>query len=287
MSHLDSGGKDAVKNTKRIHKVIIKRMIDESPDTSWLGEYSNRAESEFSIDRKHSLECPVNAGKEQPAEWTAGSGRVELTMTFDQAESISHSGDCDNDVRELAKLPAIATQLSAIDPAILAAELKEYGAWDEEELANHEENTIRLLWIAGCDIRENDGCNCGEHGDMVRNEYRYFNGPIENYKGESPKDIRKYVRQDYARMERLNAGDWCFIGIRAEAEYSVGESRSGYLAQTITSGGLWGIESDSNESYFAEVEQEELSNLRIQLAGIGFSKRAIAAAFKNIEREEN
>src|ERR1019366_7105759 len=53
-----------------------------------------------------------------------------------------------------------------------------------------------------------------------RREYRYFN-PSENYKGEPAEDIRKYVRQDYNRMEQLNAGDWCFIGIRADAEIGV------------------------------------------------------------------
>ena len=47
---------------KRIHKVTIKRMVDNSPDTSWLGEYSNKQTSEYSIDRAHSLGCPVNTG---------------------------------------------------------------------------------------------------------------------------------------------------------------------------------------------------------------------------------
>lgn len=106
-----------------------------------------------------------------------------------------------------------------------------------------------------------------------------------NLSAEERKDVRKYVAQDYARMERGNAGDWCLIGIRAEAEYSVGTSRNGYLAQEITSGGLWGIESDSEESYLKSVEDEELTDLSVQLKGIGFSGRAIAAAFKNVERE--
>src|SRR5882724_9330165 len=47
-------------NMKRIHTVVIKQMIDESPDTSYLGEYGNRATSEFSIDRAHSTDCPIN-----------------------------------------------------------------------------------------------------------------------------------------------------------------------------------------------------------------------------------
>jgi len=42
---------------KRIARVTIKRMTDDSPDTSYFGEYSNRAESEYAIDRAHSLDC--------------------------------------------------------------------------------------------------------------------------------------------------------------------------------------------------------------------------------------
>ena len=275
------------KSMKRIHKVTIKRMTDESPDTSWLGEYSNTAETEYAIDRRHSIDCPVNAGTEGKLLWfTSSSGRIELQMTVEQAESASHSGECDEDVREFAKVPAIADQLAKIDPALLSAELKEYGAWDDEERADHDQNLQRILWLAAGDITEQEGCDCGERGDMQRNEYRYFNGNVENYKGESPEDIRKYVRQDYERMERLNRGDWSFVGVRADAEILL-PSGDASIVQEITSGGLWGIESDSDKSHFAEIEKEELFELENQLHAAGFSKRAIAAAFKNVERENS
>ncbi len=46
---------------KRILSVTLKRMIDDSPDTSMLGEYSSRMESDYySIDRAHSLDCIEN-----------------------------------------------------------------------------------------------------------------------------------------------------------------------------------------------------------------------------------
>src|SRR5260370_9410628 len=45
---------------KRILSVTIRRMVDDSPDTSWLGEYSSKCTSEFSIDRAHAEDCPVN-----------------------------------------------------------------------------------------------------------------------------------------------------------------------------------------------------------------------------------
>jgi hypothetical protein len=159
----------------------------------------------------------------------------------------------------------------------LSAELKEYGAWDAEELADHEQNLQRILWLASGDITEQDGCDCGERGDAERGEYRYFNGCVENYKGESPEDIRKYVRQDYGRMERLNSGDWCYIGVRADAEIIVDG-----ISQDISSGGLWGVESDSDRTYLAEIDGEQLSELRDQLRALGFGTRAIATAFKNV-----
>lgn len=86
--------------------------------------------------------------------FTTGSGRIELRMTMAQAQSASHPGPCDSDVMELSKVPAIAEQLNAIDPKLLASELREHGAWDEDELANHAENIQRLLWIAASDIVE-------------------------------------------------------------------------------------------------------------------------------------
>lgn len=32
--------------------------------------------------------------------------------------------------------------------------LRGYGAWDDEELADHERNLGRLVWLAGCDLAE-------------------------------------------------------------------------------------------------------------------------------------
>ena len=49
---------------------------------------------------------------------------------------------------------AIAEQLAKLDPKLLASELKERGAWDEAELADHDQNLQRILWIAACDIAE-------------------------------------------------------------------------------------------------------------------------------------
>jgi hypothetical protein len=149
-----------------------------------------------------------------------------------------------------------------------------------------------------CEYKGNDAWSCGhidnaeccDGGDWNGDsrEYRYFDASF-NYvdkhgkpaDGLTAEEVRKYVRQDYERMERLNAGDWAFIGIKAKAEVSIDN-----VVQSIHSGGLWGIESDSERSYIKEIENEQLAELRNQLYAMGFGKRAIAAACKNVERTE-
>ena len=87
--------------------------------------------------------------------YTSGSGRIELNLTKKQANIGSHSGQCDNDIAYLRTLPNIKRQLNKIDKETLKNELKEFGAWDEIELDNHDENLTRILWIACGDIVEN------------------------------------------------------------------------------------------------------------------------------------
>ncbi len=86
--------------------------------------------------------------------WNSSCGRIELQMTKAQAESASHPGPCDLDVKALSNVPAIKRQVERIDPAVLREELCGYGAWDDEELDDHAANIHRILWLAACDISE-------------------------------------------------------------------------------------------------------------------------------------
>jgi hypothetical protein len=88
--------------------------------------------------------------------WISNSGRIELEMTLEQAQSVSHSGACDTDVRALSNLFDIRTQIDRIDSEILKQELNEYGTWADQELFDKEDNLQRLVWIAGCDIAESE-----------------------------------------------------------------------------------------------------------------------------------
>lgn len=80
--------------------------------------------------------------------------RFSISMSLKQAQSASHAGRCDEDVKALLKHPSIIKQLAAIASAKLVEELKEYGAWDAEELADHEMNKNRIIWLAACNISE-------------------------------------------------------------------------------------------------------------------------------------
>lgn len=84
--------------------------------------------------------------------FTTGSGRIELNLTKSEASIGHHQGQCDADVLELSKKPRIARQLRKIDPKVLSSELREYGTWDDSELADHNQNIQRILWLACGDI---------------------------------------------------------------------------------------------------------------------------------------
>ncbi len=97
--------------------------------------------------------------------FSTGSGRIELEISPEDAESCSHSGDCEDSVLALMDKPYIKNQLERINPEYLKEELKEYGAWDEDELDDFEKNQMRILWLACCDISEQpDRVN---EGDVV------------------------------------------------------------------------------------------------------------------------
>ena len=117
--------------------------------------------------------------------------------------------------------------------------------------------------------------NCGHR------EFRYFNPNWENYQGLTEKEIKEYCQQDYERMESLNAGNWCFIGIKAEVEIQTSEDGKNWLINKISSGGIWGIESGSGEDYLKEEEDGQLEQLNKLLREFGFSDEEINNAKEN------
>ena len=73
----------------------------------------------------------------------------------------------------------------------------------------------------------------------------------------------EYAEQDDQRVAAY--GDWWMLGImaRAEVSYAIGQGNS--RLESLTSGGLWGIESDSGAEYIETVAREELADLKAHL----------------------
>lgn len=111
-----------------------------------------------------------------------------------------------------------------------------------------------------------------EHTEGERNSYKYFNpqkGACEN---------KKQARRDYDRMIAYDRGHWGMIGITAEAETMIDIGGGSWKVDKITSGGLWGIESDSDKEHIKEVENEQLSELKSYLKEYGFTTKQINKA---------
>jgi len=89
----------------------------------------------------------------------ASFNRFELRIPGSAVLGCSHSGQCDSDVAHHA--PKIYRPASCT-PMALRNELKEYGAWDENELGDDEANWGRIVWIAAGNIRDEDSPDCSD-----------------------------------------------------------------------------------------------------------------------------
>jgi hypothetical protein len=81
--------------------------------------------------------------------------RFVIEMTLKEALEMSLPGqDVDETVAFFASQPRFVRQFNKIDSDEIRSELREYGAWDSDELKDAEQNRKRILWIAACNIRE-------------------------------------------------------------------------------------------------------------------------------------
>ncbi len=104
-------------------------------------------------------------------------------------------------------------------------------------------------------------------------EYRYFVPALTGEETGNPDS----PEQDYQRAEAYNRGDWTVLYCYARATVVIGS-----ISQTMRSGGLGGVESDSDASYFEEIKQEELATLRDVLLDCGFTTEQIDEAFAKV-----
>lgn len=84
-----------------------------------------------------------------------------------------------------------------------------------------------------------------------------------------------YLEQDEwtERHAAYMRGDFGYIGVRVTATLHIPHG-AGWILQTITTPGLWGIEDDSGDQYLAEVAADETDVLRSMLAELGATLKA-------------
>ncbi|MGO4440307.1 hypothetical protein [Rhizobium sp. RAF56] len=73
-------------------------------------------------------------------------------LSEDLAEALEDCGRSGDASEAVAFVLAIYEVTGEIDDC--RAMLAPYGAWDDAELSNHPKNLERLVWLAGCDLRE-------------------------------------------------------------------------------------------------------------------------------------
>lgn len=67
------------------------------------------------------------------------------------------------------------------------------------------------------------------------------------------------------RLAEYRSGAFGFLGVQAVCELYIPQGTC-YIVNELRSPGLWGIETDSDDSYLAEVGAEEVTQLRDMLA---------------------
>jgi hypothetical protein len=105
----------------------------------------------------------------------------------------------------------------------------------------------------------------------------------QDYEGEP--DAELYKAQDKRRLDAYHNGEWYMVGVYATAEVIREFPNGGYQhVATARSGGLWGIESDSDPEYFKSVGDEQLDELKDILADMGIAAEQITAAIDAADR---
>ena len=71
-----------------------------------------------------------------------------------------------------------------------------------------------------------------------------------------------YAKQDKERLDAYNRGVWNIIGMRAVATIHISIDNNIVKIQTIESGGLFGIESDSGDDYIEDIGRDQIAEVK-------------------------
>jgi hypothetical protein len=130
----------------------------------------------------------------KPKILTACFNRFSFDMPLEAVDDCSHSRACDDDVEHWAKE---IERPGEITPELLALELKEYGAWNAEELSDDDANWHRIVWLAAgnlkddmCEHANTDGTvdcpKCGVKASQFIQEARQWLDDNDGAEAEDP-----------------------------------------------------------------------------------------------------
>jgi hypothetical protein len=234
----------------KIESVYVEAKTGDCPDTSWLGKYTIKA-SDWAIDRKRNDFCIKLEQRERIIEIL----QERLKLFFDE----------NNEYGNLAYQKRIENRITKIEQSFPHESHIDRNSYEYFLPCNHVPHNPK-------------------NWDHVQGKERA--AVIKEHGSVKMADMA-YAMQDYNRMEALNNGQWYYIGIIAKAKILIplkGNPGSSQY-QAISSGGLWGIESDSGEDCLQETAREQLQDLAGQLEALGIGKRAIQYAIKQWDGE--
>ncbi len=118
------------------------------------------------------------------------------------------------------------------------------------------------------------GAFSNQRGDFAV-EHEPNNGRLFNWFNAANVETQEQAEENYKRAASYG-NRWWYVGIKAEAVIHLPISKHSNKVQTIDSGGLWGIESDSEVSYREEVAREQVAELKGYLETLNVDTSNIA-----------
>lgn len=105
-------------------------------------------------------------------------------------------------------------------------------------------------------------------GNLIYTISRVFDTDLsyleQVYSDCTPEEQATYKEQDMARLAAYERGDWHMLGVLVEI--AVETATRWAIPHTVARASLWGIESDSEETYIASVEEEMIAGAENDLA---------------------
>jgi hypothetical protein len=89
-------------------------------------------------------------------EFLVNGSVLHVKLTKSCIDECSHQGSCDADVK--LWVAELRPYLDKLPAEFVRACLRPFGAWDDTELQDHEENLLRLLWVLANDCKEENTC---------------------------------------------------------------------------------------------------------------------------------